>query len=275
MTDTSKPGQPSRWSAPGPFRWHWVFWDFGPGRRWRQVEQEVWLRERAPENVSRHARSAGGASQQGAAQSVAEEYHASATDQGVGSFETDARLLVNLFVEKAQVILTRRAGANFALGIACIVAAAAVAFVFFCVSFEYELFYEFWDRLGVKLARRDPNSNPTDAKTGDTLLIVLQMTGMTGVALGASAYLFFLSRAFLHEWAKAHNQVHALRFGRLAWHLLRHQTINAKELKEMFSWNLDSATGFVREPFQNFYRGSDIADIIKAAGGGDRTGRSN
>jgi hypothetical protein len=160
--------------------------------------------------------------------------------------------LVNVFVEKAQRTLQRRARWNFALGLSCIIGAVLTAAVYFSVSFDVELFYAFWNQF------LEPDLLPRDYKVregespGDYAIVLLQMTGLTAAALGSSTYLFLLSRAFLHEWAKAHNQVHAIRFGRLGVTLL--DKLDGNSLRQLFSWNIDASTGFVREPFQSFYR---------------------
>ncbi|WP_163750851.1 hypothetical protein [Mycolicibacterium helvum] len=136
---------------------------------------------------------------------------------------------VDLFVEKAQSVLSARARrmsrAGFAASITAVLCLALLA--------GYIVIHA--------------NAQPRDGK--DLLLNELILRIVTAVSLGAVVlvavkYLISLARSFFHESVTLLSRRHALRFGRM-YVYLHDGDIDLKELRKVFDWNRGGDSSFL------------------------------
>lgn len=142
----------------------------------------------------------------------------------------DALLLAatDVFVEKAQLRLTKRAHLFAWCGVLC--AAAAVAISLGIARVVYST------HVGALFPKE--STNPY-------LLTVLVMKSLTagGFAGGTVYFLGALARAFFHESNGLLSRRHALRFGRL-YVYLRRGRLEFRELEEAFKWSAEFTSAF-------------------------------
>jgi len=135
----------------------------------------------------------------------------------------------DLFVEKAQRVLTRRYHRLLAMGIiASIVTFGVLAFAV-TVAF-------------VQL--RDPIDDNVLTSKYALVLRVFQATALAAFILVAVKLLISFSRSFFHEAITLVERRHALRFGRLYVYLRRGEVADSM-LEEAFQWNKDARTSFL------------------------------
>ena len=155
---------------------------------------------------------------------------------------------VDVFVEKAQRLLTLRArclmGAGiitsaFSLGLLCYVA--------------YELHIIKLDSFFIKYEPSDTNF---------LMALVLKSSTVAAFAVGAIILSAQLSKAFLHEATVLYNRRHALRFGRLFVYL-RKGDIELRDLQEAFKWSDEFSTAFKQMQMDNLAK-SPLVKLIEA-----------
>lgn len=138
------------------------------------------------------------------------------------SFEVAA---TDVFVEKAQVILTSRAKMFFWIaGLITFINIAMLAIIIFLLEERWTV-----------------DTNVTNGFVF-TLMIIRNVTIAT-IILAIAYVLVSLARAFFHEGLVLYNRRHALRFGRL-YVYLKKDKINFKDLEEAFKWNTEFSTAF-------------------------------
>ena len=151
--------------------------------------------------------------------------------EGVVAEPEQAFLLAStdLFVEKAQIALTRRAHYLFLSG-------AATTLVIVGILAKTAIF------IAQRIAEpMDPAIYNSTRALG---FRVFQSTALTAVSLIGIKFLLSLARSFFHEGQRLFELRHALRFGRLFVYL-RHGTINDNRLEDAFQWNKESRTSFL------------------------------
>jgi len=135
----------------------------------------------------------------------------------------------DVFVEKAQKLLSRRALWNMILG--GVMSVMTFIMLILASIWLYEL-----------------NIIGEISKYGrlDNLLFTLLVLKATtaGAIFGAATYFAIaLSRAFLHEGTVLYSRRHALRFGRLYVYLVEGK-VEFKDLEEAFKWNAEFTSAF-------------------------------
>lgn len=136
---------------------------------------------------------------------------------------------VDVFVDKAQSLLTSRAITLFWIGIGCTLPAIALLL---CVS--YVLYH-------TPLSSITENRNPLDGYI--LTIIALKATTTSAFAAGAVYVLVSMAKAFLHEATVLFNRRHALRFGRLYLYIKKGD-VSLDEIQRVFKWNDEFATAF-------------------------------
>lgn len=160
------------------------------------------------------------------------------------SFSPCSDLLVlaatDVFVEKAQSVLSRRARDLVGWGKLCAILAALVMVVGIGYLVAIELGY-----LG---------KCPSDGYDSFTFTLKLvRMTTLSGFILGLVFFLMWLAKSLLHEGMVLYNRRHAMRFGRLFVYT-KHGRVTLPELVEAFQWNTDYGSAFRDMKPESFFR---------------------
>lgn len=134
---------------------------------------------------------------------------------------------VDLFVEKAQRVLTRRAHALYFSGFVCSLFAVAMLATAIWIAFE-----------------RSGNTGSNPLSTERLVLTIFQT-----LALGAFIYVTVkwfiqLARSFFHEALNLYERRHALRFGRM-WMYMSGDDPDLDTLTMAFEWNRTSVKSFL------------------------------
>ncbi|HLP60900.1 MAG TPA: hypothetical protein VK186_18810 [Candidatus Deferrimicrobium sp.] len=161
----------------------------------------------------------------------------------------------DVFVEKAQRLLTKRARSLLIYGV--FTATLAFGVILFSLCF---------------LKKLDPFEFVKANEVNGYILTILLMkaTSISALILGAIYLLVAIARALFHEGLALFSKRHALRFGRL-YIYLNAGKINFKDLEEAFKWNEDFSTAFKDIKADSitrtvFHRAFDtIPQIINAA----------
>jgi len=135
----------------------------------------------------------------------------------------------DLFVEKAQRVLTRRYRTLFTMGIVVIGLTLLIL------------------GLAVVLAMtqlRDPVDSEVLHSNQALALRIFQATAFTAFLLVAVKLLIALGRSFFHEALSLVERRHALRFGRLYVYLMKGE-VEGEWLEGAFQWNKESRTSFL------------------------------
>lgn len=135
---------------------------------------------------------------------------------------------VDLFVEKAQAVLSARARRMSRAGIlasCCSVAALASLSVYIVLH-----------------ASAPPGDHPLDRNT--LILRIVTAISLGAVVLVAVKYLVALARSFFHESVTLLSRRHALRFGRM-YVYLNNGEVDLKELRRAFDWNRGGDSSFL------------------------------
>jgi hypothetical protein len=134
----------------------------------------------------------------------------------------------DVFVEKAQKLLTTRGRWLFAIGTFI----AIISFASLLYAAHYIASSKLSDLLeGYKL----------DSKVLTWILI--KSTSASAFIFAAIYFLVSLARALLHEATVLYNRRHALRFGRLYVYTKKGK-VNLKDLESAFKWNAEFTTAF-------------------------------
>jgi len=134
----------------------------------------------------------------------------------------------DVFVEKAQRLLARRATLFIGLGLF-----TALLAIIGLVLAAYFVF----------------NKTIADILEGEQIsnqiitLIIFKSSSAGAFLIAAVYFLVSLSRALLHEGTTLFNRRHALRFGRL-YVYLKEGKVNFKDMEEAFKWNAEFKTAF-------------------------------
>ena len=135
---------------------------------------------------------------------------------------------VDLFVEKAQAVLTARARRMSRAGTAAsLTAVAALA------------------ALSIYIVQH-ASAIPADREIGrnELILRIVSAISLGAVVLVAVKYLIALARSFFHEGVTLLSRRHALRFGRMYVYLQRGE-MDVKELRKAFDWNRGGDSSFL------------------------------
>ncbi|WP_018600994.1 hypothetical protein [Mycobacterium sp. 155] len=147
---------------------------------------------------------------------------------------TDGRLFrlaaVDLFVEKAQAVLSRRARWMTWAGIATSLTAVAV------------LAGLTWFLMVTRNDVKPPEDKPLDV--GFVSIHIVAAISLTAVVLIAVKYLIALARSFFHESVTLLSRRHALRFGRM-YVYLNDGEIDPEVLVQVFDWNHGGDSSFL------------------------------
>ncbi len=135
----------------------------------------------------------------------------------------------DVFVEKAQRVLTRRA-------IALYVSGGIAIFVTVVILIAATLF--------IAHQLNQPVDEKIIQSTRALILRLFQATALSAFVLAAVKLLVSLTRSFFHEALSLFERRHALRFGRL-YVYLKKGAITDKRLEEAFQWNKESRTSFL------------------------------
>jgi hypothetical protein len=156
----------------------------------------------------------------------------------------------DIFVEKAQFHLTRRATNKYWLAALLSLAALGLIIVFLCLVWPFLL--------------RDA-SEYKGLEWPATLLLFSQKILVGGFMFAAIYFCAALARAFMHEATILLNRRHAIRFGRLVVYLSRGRGVEVKTLMDAFGWNLESKSAFLGIKPEVMSRGTlaQIGDIIE------------
>lgn len=151
-------------------------------------------------------------------------------------YETAA---TDLFVEKAQQHLTRRAGFH--------VVGAFVSGGVGIIVIALAWYYANYHTIGAFLS--EIGETKTTLDTFIFLMWAFRTAVLGGLALAFVYFAVALCRAFLHEASTLYGRRHSLRFGRLIIYLQyakanERVTINVEELEKAFGWNLVASSAF-------------------------------
>lgn len=135
---------------------------------------------------------------------------------------------VDLFVEKAQAVLSARARRMSRAGIS----ASLTAVVALAALSTYIVLH----------ANAIPNGAPLDRNT--LILRIVTSISLGAVVLVAVKYLISLARSFFHESVTLLSRRHALRFGRMYLYLCG-GNVDLKELRKAFDWNRGGDSSFL------------------------------
>ena len=152
----------------------------------------------------------------------------------------------DLFVEKAQHVLSRRSKNLYRAGTLTIIATflLLVAGSIFIGSQIRQGVPD--DVLGVKSVVTQAGTitqlltNPTHA----LILRIFQATALSAFVLVGVKYLIGLGRSFFHEAESLRQRRHALRFGRL-YVYLNSGSVELDKLQEAFQWNKEAHTSYL------------------------------
>lgn len=141
----------------------------------------------------------------------------------------------DVFVEKAQKILTKRAGLLLFLGAFVSTIALVILIVFGIYLKDMNVFKDLMDKnLPEKLRVLNGFSFS---------LIIFKKISLSAFFIGAAIFLAYIARALFHEGFTLYSKRHALRFGRL-YVYLKGGKVDFKELEEAFQWNKDFNSAF-------------------------------
>jgi len=134
----------------------------------------------------------------------------------------------DVFVEKAQRVLTRRARFLYVAG------TISTTLIFIILGAVICLLYLHIQDLPPEIV------NSTQA----LIYKIFQSISVSAFVIIALKWLLNLSRAFFHEASSLLERRHALRFGRL-YVYLKNGRVDEKQLMEMFQWNKETSSSFL------------------------------
>jgi len=148
----------------------------------------------------------------------------------------------DLFVEKAQHVLSRRSKNLYLAGSATVV----VTFILLLIT---AIFISCLILKGVPLDILGYEVNVRGEvflvnSTHALILRIFQATALSALVLVGAKFLIGLGRSFFHEAESLRQRRHALRFGRLYVYLKRGD-IELDKLQEAFQWNKDVYTSYL------------------------------
>jgi len=149
----------------------------------------------------------------------------------------------DLFVEKAQHVLTRRSKDLYRAGTFTVI-------VTFCLLLAAAFFIGYLILHGIPtdvLGYEVILENGTNVATNSThalILRIFQATALSAMILVSAKFLIGLGRSFFHEAESLRQRRHALRFGRLYVYLKRGD-VELDKLQEAFQWNKDVYTSYL------------------------------
>jgi hypothetical protein len=133
---------------------------------------------------------------------------------------------VDLFVEKAQAVLTARARRMSRAGIV-VSGVAVVALVALSVYIAFHA-----------------NNSPQNLDRNQLILQIVSAVSLGAIVLVAVKYMVALARSFFHESVTLLSRRHALRFGRMYLYL-NHDDVDLKNLRKAFDWNRGGDSSFL------------------------------
>lgn len=133
---------------------------------------------------------------------------------------------IDIFVEKAQFVLTRRSNRLFNLGAFSISGVIVLLIGAYVVAFQIS------------------SVTNNDISTNLLILKIFQSVALSAYIYVTVKYLIALGRSFLHEASVLRERRHALRFGRL-YAYLKKGDVTLKELQNSFDWNRTTNTSFL------------------------------
>jgi hypothetical protein len=136
----------------------------------------------------------------------------------------DRLAATDVFVEKAQGILTSRSRKLFASGAACALLATSVL-------------------LAGAVALYKAPQPAGNIEAAAATLVILRNAAIGAFIAGGAGFLIYLSRALFHESTVLLNRRHALRFGRLYVYLCP-DAVTIDTLERAFKWTGEFATAF-------------------------------
>lgn len=153
--------------------------------------------------------------------------------------------VVDIFVEKAQAVLARRAKYLIYGGILTVV----FTFILLTIGFIYAIMGDYIHEFFVEKIIVNLKNKPTDISkllSGYGLLIFLIFKS---IAIAAFIYvtvklLLAFARSFFNEGLSLYERRHALRFGRMYIYLKKGQ-VNEEWLEKLFQWNKETKTSFL------------------------------
>jgi len=174
-------------------------------------------------------------------------------------FKKNCHLLAvtDVFVEKAQNLLTSRGRYLYALGFLSVLIGVIILI-------SYSIFI-------VNMDSSKEIDHLIKAKNYEyqyLTIYLMKATTVTAIVVGVSVYLFNLSKSFLHEGTLLFHRRHSLRFGRLFVYLAEAEDISLNELERAFRWNEEYSTAFkeikteIRTPASKF---ADLPHTLASA----------
>ncbi|GAA4748454.1 hypothetical protein GCM10023350_36730 [Nocardioides endophyticus] len=150
--------------------------------------------------------------------------------RAMGYDEEQSRKLaaVDLFVEKAQRVLSRRAQRMFTRGTTYAVAAALMLV----------------GAIGFTGWRMEHSSSEVDPSTQQVVLMLFQSLALAAIIYVSVKWFVALASSFFHEAVSLWERRHALRFGRLYMYL-NPDEVKLADVETAFQWNKQSATSFM------------------------------
>jgi len=152
-----------------------------------------------------------------------------AVHSGLNSDQLFSLAATDLFVEKAQLVLSRRAWRLFAAGVLAVLSSVGLlAAAVFIITRQ----------LGNPI-------DPLVVQSPNALILrVFQAVALSAFILVGVKWLIALARNFFHEALSLLERRHALRYGRL-YVYLRRGDVSDKGLKDFFQWNKETRTSFL------------------------------
>jgi hypothetical protein len=133
---------------------------------------------------------------------------------------------VDLFVEKAQAVLTARARRMSRAG--TLVSLAAIAAL---GGLSWYIAYH-------------AGKVPKDLSRNELILRIVSAISLGAIVIVAVRYMVALARSFFHESVTLLSRRHALRFGRMYLYL-NHEDVKLEDLREAFDWNRGGDSSFL------------------------------
>jgi hypothetical protein len=148
----------------------------------------------------------------------------------------------DVFVEKAQFVLTRRSRLMYISGVVSIVLTALV--LWFAAR---EVLIQIGEPLPT-MGNLDPKGSVVSTQILPMSVVILRIFQSTALsaALYVAVKLFVsLGRSFFHEALSLLERRHALRFGRLYVYLMKGVIEDEERLEAAFHWNKETRTSFL------------------------------
>jgi hypothetical protein len=162
----------------------------------------------------------------------------------------------DLFVEKAQAILTERGWTLTTSGVICTAIGVAILVG------------------GASVLQQ--SADPPDTLSVPAMMVrILKGAAIGGFFLGAAGFVLYLAKAMFHEATQLFSRRHALRFGRLYLYLTDGEIRKFDHMERAFQWTGEFSTAFKDIKYE-LPRGTlgDVSKVVQKIGEAAKSSRS-